>query len=533
MRLTRIVHEIAASAFGLLAMTRLPSLREGKQSPKRRWVFFSTLFLLAPAAAALDVVISGGRVMDPESGLDAVRDIGIEDGAIVAVSKRNLAARAATVIDATGLVVAPGFIDLHAHGQSDRAFEYRVRDGVTSALELEAGFSYLAQWLELRRGKARIHYGASVSHSMTRAQVQPENADRLPDIEALFRRVMSSPEPLDALADEWSEGLVASDYREVPESHTAALFAELERGLKEGGIGIGMGHQYYPGASYREIFRVFQFAADKDVPIFVHVRTIGLGAMQEVIANAAATGVSLHIVHVNSMSLDQLPEVLALIGAARERGVDVTTEAYPYTAASTYLESAFFDEGWQELLGISYPDLQWQDTGERLNEESFARYRAQGGAVIIHMMKEEMIELALTTPHVMIGSDAMPYAPGAHPRSAGTFARVLGRYVRDRQALGLMAALGKMTLLPARRLEDIAPAMKNKGRIRLGADADIVVFDEQNVMDTATFEAGLSFSKGIQHVLVAGVSVVRDGLIVEGAYPGQPVVGRYSTAESR
>ena len=529
MRLNGIFKEIAACGRSLIAR------RAGlKRLPQRRMAL-STLVLLAAVslpAAGYDIVITGGRVMDPESGLDAVRDIGIENGQIVSVSKRTLRPRGATVIDATGLVVAPGFIDLHAHGLSDRAFEYRVRDGVTTALELESGYGYLAEWLQQRKGTALIHYGASVSHEMTRALAQPENADMLEGIETLFRRIMSEPEPLEALAENTPEEVYASAYRDVPESHTAALFAELERGLAEGGIGIGMAHQYYPGASHREIFRVFQFAAKKNVPIFVHVRTIGLAAMQEVIANAAATGVSLHIVHVNSMSLDQLPEVLVLIDAAKKRGVDVTTEVYPYTAASTLLESAFFDEGWQELLGISYGDLQWQDTGQRLTEESFARYRAEGGPVIIHMMKEEMIELALRTPPVMVASDALPYAPGAHPRSAGTFARVLGRYVRDNRTLGLMEALGKMTLLPAQRLEKIVPAMKAKGRIKVDADADIVIFDANNIIDTASFEAGLSFSNGIEHVLVAGVSVVRGGLIVEGVYPGRPIYGRYKNLGS-
>jgi N-acyl-D-aspartate/D-glutamate deacylase len=257
---------------------------------------------------------------------------------------------------------------------------------------------------------------------------------------------------------------------------------------------------------------------------------MGPDAMQEVIANAAATGVPLHIVHVNSMSLGALPFVLELIESARNRGIDITTEAYPYTAASTLLQSTIFDEGWQERLGISYGDLQWQETGERLTAETFERYRKQGGVVIMHMMKPEWIEQAVAAPFVMVASDGMPYAPGAHPRGAGTFSRVLGYYVRERKVLPLMDALAKMTIMPAQRLEAIAPAMKNKGRLRPGADADITVFDPERIRDTATFEKGLSFSEGIEHVLVHGIPVVRDGRTVPGVYPGRAVVGNYGDA---
>jgi dihydroorotase len=261
------------------------------------------------------------------------------------------------------------------------------------------------------------------------------------------------------------------------------------------------------------------------------VRSTGIEAIQEVIADAAATGASLHIVHVNSSSKDELPIALELVRGAQSRGVDVTTETYPYTAGSTLIQSPIFDEGWRERQGIDFADLQWQATGERLTEESFQRYREQGGTVIIHMMHEPMIELAVRTPFVMIASDGMPYAPGAHPRSAGTFSRVLGRYVRERGVLSLTDAIRKITLMPAQRLEAVAPAMRNKGRIAEGADADITVFDPARVVDTATYESGPRFSEGIRHVLVAGTLVVQDGSTVSGIFPGRAILGRHWKSE--
>jgi N-acyl-D-aspartate/D-glutamate deacylase len=478
-----------------------------------------------PVAVAepLDLVLAGGRVIDPESGLDAIRHVGIRDGEIVAVSETPLGGKirdGGELLDVTGLVVVPGFIDLHAHGQSAKAHEFQARDGVTTALELEWGYPSVGVYLADREGRSRVNYGASASHGMTRALAMSESGER-ESLHQFFDVAATADEPLSAVIAFDMESL----YQSLPPEKTHLLHTELERGLTEGALGIGMAHQYYPGANREEIFRVFQFAAKKNVPIFVHVRSMSIDAMQEVIANAAITGAPLHIVHINSMSLGNIATVLDLIAAARARGIDITTEVYPYTAASTVIDAAIFDGDWQTRLNISYGDIQWQDTGERLTKESYERYRGSGGVVIMHMMKEEWVRQAIGTPWVIIASDGMPYAPGAHPRTAGTFSRVLGRYVREQGVIDLPTAIRKMTLMPAQRLETVAPQMARKGRLQAGFDADITVFDANTVIDTATFEEGLSFSEGIHHVLVGGVPVVLNGETVADVYPGKAIRG--------
>ena len=262
------------------------------------------------------------------------------------------------------------------------------------------------------------------------------------------------------------------------------------------------------------------------MPCFVHLRegdpaTGGsVAALQEVIADAAATGASLHVVHVTSMGQRDTPFLLELIHGARQRGLDVTTEAYPYTAASTAIQSAVFDPGWQQRMGITYHDILYPPTGERLTAASFARLRRQGGRVVFFIIPDSSVRQALADPLVMVASDGG--SPHSHPRLAGTHARVLGRYVRDSGALSLEAAVRKMTLQPAQRLERVLPAMRAKGRVQVGADADLTVFDAARVVDRATYERPAQFSDGIIHVLVNGVFVVRNGASVL-AYPGRAI----------
>ncbi|HSF14217.1 MAG TPA: amidohydrolase family protein [Vicinamibacteria bacterium] len=468
-----------------------------------------------------DIVLAGGRVMDPETGLDARRNVGIRADRIAEISPEPLSG--SMVVDVSGLVVAPGFIDPHAHGQTNEAHRFQAHDGVTTALELESGRPFLREWLETKEGKTLINYGATMAQSALRWMAM----EKYRDVAREARRIVET-EGFDdpRLREVLGEGFSAR-YESLTSSELEAMAEGLSAELAAGALGIGVPVGYYPGATREEIFRVYELAAELEVPVYTHVRDPNLAAIQEAIANAAATGASVHIVHLNSMALGRIGVALDMVRSAQLHGLDITTELYPYTAGSTSLESTLFDEGWQEVWGIDYGDIQWEATGERLTSETFEKYRKEGGTVIIHMMKEEWIDLGLKAPFTMIGSDGMPYHPKAHPRSAGTYARVLGRYVRERKALDLMEALAKMTLMPARRLEGVAPMMRTKGRIQVGCDADITVFDPETVLDTATFESGLSESKGIEHVLVNGTFVVRDGDTVPNVFPGRAVLGKY------
>ena len=462
------------------------------------------LGLLAICTAALsaqvsfDLVLRGGRVIDPESGLDAVRDVAIVANRIAAVSAEGL--DGVRSIDADGLVVAPGFIDLHQHGQSLENYAAQARDGITTALELEIGVEDIDAWYRDRQGKAVVNFGASISHPYSR------------QLAVLGRNPGLAGESL-------AQPLTSSQFE--------TLRRRIRRGLDQGAVAVGFGLAYTPGATREEIVEMFRIAAQYGASCHVHMRTDHetFENLEEVIDAARETGAQAHVVHLNSSARDRVLDYLALIEKARASGVDLTTEAYPYNRGSTLIQSHLFNDWEEQYTDEQLAQFIWVRTGEGLTRETFRERRRAGGTLILPpLYREESVRRAIASPLVMIASDGMWLSGGrAHPRSFGTFSRVLGRYVREQGALTLAEAIRKMTLMPAQRLEKRIPAMRNKGRVRPGADADLVVFDPRTVIDRGTYSDPARSPSGIRHVIVNGRLVMEDGELSEAERPGRAV----------
>jgi dihydroorotase-like cyclic amidohydrolase len=474
----------------------------------------AALSLGAAKPATYDLVITGGRVMDPETHADRVANVAVRGGKIAAIGTGPMVGK--RTIDAKGLVVAPGFIDLHSHAQYPFGYDQQARDGVTTSLELEAGTYPIKPFYDSRAGKTRINYGASVGIQGIRVNIKTRISDNT---------AQSSPAVI-ARKAEWAE----TPFTGAERDRERAMFRDE---FAAGGLGMGVLYEYLPALGRDELYELMQDAAAVRAPVFVHVRAAShadvdnlMGPMQEMVADAASTGASVHVCHIGSKSLTAVSPVLDMFDRARRRGVDITTEVYPYDAGSTVIGSALFNEGWRDHQGADFKDIEWPPTGERMTAESFAKFRHDQpqAFVILHTIPPATVETAIAHPGVMIASDAVPYDNGSgHPRGTGTFARVLGVYVREKHALTLMDALGRMSLLPAKRLEQISPAMKHKGRVQVGADADLTLFDPGKVVDRATYRQPTTPSAGIPYVIVGGTPVVDGGEIVKAAFPGQGV----------
>ena len=450
-----------------------------------------------PAQELYDVVILGGRVMDPETGRDGVANVGIRGGRIEAITTEGIRGR--ETIDASGLIVAPGFIDILASiGRNRDAHVFKIGDGVTSVLGMHGGPLDVAGYAERHAEVGPlVNYAATVSHSQLREAVGATDA-----------------------------------YAPATPEQIQAMRPLAVRAIRDGAVGIGFGINYTPGASYEEIFALFEVAAAEGVPCHLHARykgnvfplTMSLAAM-EVVAMAAATGAQAQLAHLISSTVGSAPLSIALVEGAHARGVDVGFDFHVWTRNQTTLQSALFDEGWRERFGgANYSDIYVARTQEQLTEARFFELRAQPGglAVQTEFIPEEEMIMGLRSPLGIVSSDGGGLVNGrGHPRSVGTFGRFLGRFVRDLQVVDWMEGIRKITLLPARRLEKPIPRMARKGRLQVGMDADVTVFDPTTVRERATYADPAQMSEGISYVIVNGTLVLDGGTIVEGVVPGQ------------
>ena len=490
-----------------------------------------------------DLLIRNGRVIDPESGFDEVCDVAISGDTIKAVGADL--GHATREIDATGLIVAPGFIDIHAHGQSVAADRMQAFDGVTTSLELEVGALPVSAWYEAQAQIPRVlNYGTSVAWIFARRFAFGGYT------------LDGAAHPIDQLgkaSDDNSWSVAAADG-----DQTKTLVELTREGLNQGAIGIGIPNGYAPGAGVKELTRICDLAAEFDCPTFTHIAFASnidpqssIESYVRLIGLAGATGAHMHICHMNSTSLLDIERVVELIAKAQAMGLPVTTEAYPYGAGSTVVGAGFFaDPEFTQKSGSDYSAIELVKNHHRFTgRDDILRASDENPSdlVVWHFLDVEandyhrtLLDTSVTYPGGSIASDAMPwiepdgsiYAGMAwplpeqvlsHPRSAGTFTRFLREYVVERETMPLIDALAKCTLYPAQVIEGRAPQIANKGRLRAGFDADIVVFDLAQVRDRATFEQMNQPAEGVVHLLVAGQTVITDGALDTSASPGRPI----------
>jgi N-acyl-D-aspartate/D-glutamate deacylase len=484
------------------------------------------------------IVLRGGRVIDPETGLDAVRDVALAGGRIAQVGGALPAA--AAEVDVSGLVVTAGFIDLHSHVNTIAGLRLQALDGVTTALELEAGVTPVADAYGRAAAEGRpVNYGFATSWALARMEAV---AGVVPDgtLNAFLANIGSPA---------WQ--------RPADPAQVTAMLARLSGDLADGALGVGVLIGYAPETSPDEYLRVARLAAEAGAPTYTHARDMiemapgGLiDGAEEIVRAAGETGAHMHYCHVNSTSQRHVDRVLGLVGRAQAAGARVTTEAYPYGSGMTGIGAAFLAPERLGERGLTPSSLTFAPTGERIASEARLRElrRADpGGLVIIELLDEndpadrELLMRSLIFPGAVVASDAMPLTwtgpePGpldwplpptaiTHPRTAGTFCRALRLLTRDGAGLGLAEALAKCSLRPAQILAGHVPAMRRKGRLQAGCDADVVVFDPATVSDRSSYTDSTRASAGIRHVLVNGAFVVKNADIVADARPGLAIRG--------
>ncbi|HYJ68533.1 MAG TPA: amidohydrolase family protein [Nocardioidaceae bacterium] len=491
---------------------------------------------------AKTVLLRGGLVCDPSTRSEAVADILVDGGVITSVGP-DIAAPEASVVDVSGLVVGPGFVDLHSHVHSVAGQWLQALDGVTTALELEAGLTPIARaYDEAAQAGRPLNYGFSASWASARGQAL---LGLEPDASLLTTlKLVSNPE--------WQR---SSSPREQAE-----WLMTLEAEIADGALGIGVLMGYAPRTEPAEFLALARLAATAGVPAYTHVRelaevdpTTPIDGPEELTIAAAETGAAMHHCHVNSSSGQHVDRVLDLIDKAQTNGARVTVEAYPYGAGATAVGAYFLDPERLVLKGRQPSDLVLVATGERIADADRLREvrRTDPGAECFVEFLDERREgqLALLRrpfefADSIVASDAMPliWPDGSrdtndwplptggktHPRTAGTFTKTLRMMVRESATWSWLEAFRRCSYLPARVIEAAAPTARRKGHLGIGADADIAVLDPHTVTDTATYLDPTRSANGVVHLLVNGTFVVRDGDLLPDARPGRPVRGELS-----
>ncbi|WP_025503560.1 amidohydrolase family protein [Vibrio parahaemolyticus] len=487
-----------------------------------------------------DIVIENGRVVDPETGLDAIRNVGIKGKRIAAISKNTL--KGAKVINAEGLVVAPGFVDLHAHGQQLPAARAQAFDGVTTQLEMESGLLPISKFYDDTAKEGRpLNYGASVAWTYARVMAKEPTMPAADGTIVWFQKAFSY--------NNWQNTLATPD-------ELKQILNDIEQGLKEGGLGIGINAGYAPGYGHKEYYELAKLAKRYNMPTYTHVRYLNSAepkssfeAYQELISLSATTGAHMHICHLNSTSVQDIDDCADLVQSAIDRGLNVTAEAYPYGAGSSLIGAEVFrGDDWLERWGV--PSASYMEAnGKPLTQEKITELQANdpGKVVVMHFLKpddnpsdRQKMDRSVLFPGAAIASDAMPWMDSkgkviegdiwplpsdaiAHPRSLACFTRFISKYVNEYKAVTLVEAMERCSLNACRIIENSVPQMKNKGRVQVGKDADLVIFKLEDIKVLATFEAPNALSEGMHHVIVNGTPIIANGELQLGVNPGEPI----------
>ncbi|WP_434053793.1 MAG: amidohydrolase family protein [Roseibium sp.] len=495
------------------------------------------------AVEIYDVVIKDGRIMDPETATDARMNVGIRNGTISAITSENVSGT--EEIDASGLVVCPGFIDMHHHNSGVPFGEkLALRDGVTTPLELEAGITSVRDWYDALKGKCRTNYGASVGS--------------IPVREHIFNPAYTTRYAGDFLYDLMAGGAnttMSWSTQKASASDLKMFESKLREGLDEGAIGIGHAVGYMvAGCTQQESMICQKLAGQNGHSVYLHGRfssqmppASGILGTLEMMGPQEVYGGGLVVQHITAQTLNDTAAALELINRARAKGINVLAEVYPYDFGGSIVGADYLHpDNYGPNMGRDYKDIIETATMTPLTEERYAELvkTAPGTSILFYNATEETVHMALSDEQTVLGSDAFPYnlrttgevaldwntpfdAVNGHPRGAGSHARLL-RWVREGTvSVSLMNAIGKMSYFIADFLqENGVPGMAQKGRIQIGMDADITLFDPDMVTDNATMQDGGLPSTGIPYVLVNGTLVVRQGETVDDVFPGQPVYGK-------
>ena len=440
----------------------------------------------------MKTLIHGGRVIDPANRVDAKLNLLVEDGRVAWVGTGM--PEADQTIDATGKIVSPGFIDIHMHedpvGEDGKiAFDISnsmLRMGVTTAAGGNCGINVYdpVEYLALvDKDGAPVNMVMFAGHEYFRKAAGAEDI-----------------------------------YAEATESQKRLMEGAIRTALENGCAGVSFGLRYVPGANKDEFYRAAACCQKGNKLIASHVRDDADGifdAIDEFCAAGVAFGIPVQISHIGSMGgFGQMQQVLRQIDEYKLNGLDIAMDCYPYFAFSTRLGTPTYDPGWLDRYHCDYGVLEFCEgkyKGQRATKETFDEMRRDFPQCITvcYVMKEEDVRLAFRHPAVMLGSDGLLNNGQGHPRASGSFPRFLAEFSRNGN-LSLYDAIEKMTAMPAQRL-----GLANKGRLNVGADADITIFDYKKIRDGATFSEPALPPTGIDYVLIGGEVAAKDCRIVK------------------